>query len=516
MVKDNKKFNLILALVVLFELVLVMYMNYRFGQANIDADNSSELVLAQFLAKEKAFLSRDWFYSTELRVLNTQVVLSLLFRFFGNFRLVRMAGTGILCVILAASYIFMISKLKLGKIAKASVCMLLLPFCSCYQQFVLFGLYYIPHICIEFVAIGLLMGYLENGKLKNLYLTLMLLLSFVAGLGGIRLLVVLYCPLVVAFILNWYVNHEFDRKWLVSIFTMVAALFGFAVNAKFLSKIYTFKSFSGTEFSSLDFFARTDAIVNGIMEFMGYKAGRRVMGLGAPANFLAIAMLVAFVIILFDLIKHIREYRKENVFVILFFIASFGVNLFTFYFADMWESNGNYLIPFMIFVVPVMAIYFSCMDFKTVKSRALIFIIVCAVLVNSATEYFEWKNTDINTDKAAIIDYLVSSGYERGYADFWDANVFTEMSDGKLKMCNIRAFDASFAPLEWLMDKSYLEWDFDTPVFIIADNKFSWENRDKLSYFNRDYLVVQNKSYCVFAFESDDELSRVIEEGMSR
>ena len=87
---------------------------------------------------------------------------------------------------------------------------------------------------------------------------------------------------------------------------------------------------------------------------------------------------------------------------------------------------------------------------------------------------------------------------------------------GKLKMCNIRTFDESFAALEWLMDKSYTEWNGDSKVFIVVDNAFSWENRDTLSYLDRRYMVASNNDYCVFAFDNDAQLAQIVERGKHR
>ena len=112
----------------------------------------------------------------------------------------------------------------------------------------------------------------------------------------------------------------------------------------------------------------------------------------------------------------------------------------------------------------------------TACGRVVAGLLAAMVVINSGMEYYEWKNTDINPGKEGIVKFLVNNGYERGYADFWDANVFTEYSQGQLKMCNIRTFDESFAALEWLMDKSYTEWNGDSKVFIVVDNAFSWEN----------------------------------------
>lgn len=47
----------------------------------IDSDMSSEMVLGRLLAKENTIISKNWYYATELRVINTQ----LIFPFFPDF-----------------------------------------------------------------------------------------------------------------------------------------------------------------------------------------------------------------------------------------------------------------------------------------------------------------------------------------------------------------------------------------------------------------------------------------------
>ena len=62
----------------LFSILITYFITARC----IDADASSELVLAEHLAKTGQILSTDWFYSTELRVLNTQLIYAPLFWIF--------------------------------------------------------------------------------------------------------------------------------------------------------------------------------------------------------------------------------------------------------------------------------------------------------------------------------------------------------------------------------------------------------------------------------------------------
>ena len=190
MKRKELRFNLILTLVLAAEILISMYFTYKYGVNNVDADNSSEMVLSNLLASEGGFLSRNWFYSTELRVINTQIVLSLLFRVFDSWQLVRTLGSGILMAVMACTYLYMVHEAGLGRRGKASSVLLLVPFCHCYQQFVLFGLYYIPHISISFLTIGLFIGSLKKNKLWRVKAALNLLLALAAGRGGIRMLVV--------------------------------------------------------------------------------------------------------------------------------------------------------------------------------------------------------------------------------------------------------------------------------------------------------------------------------------
>ena len=69
MKKKSKKELLMAGGLALEILVVLLFLNARIN-ALLDSDMSSEMVLAQLLAKENAALSTHWYYSTELRVLN--------------------------------------------------------------------------------------------------------------------------------------------------------------------------------------------------------------------------------------------------------------------------------------------------------------------------------------------------------------------------------------------------------------------------------------------------------------
>ncbi len=65
---------LLAAMILCFAVVL----NRTFDR-RVNADDAGELILSSLLAKEHRILTLNWYYSTELRVLNTQLVFAPLF-----------------------------------------------------------------------------------------------------------------------------------------------------------------------------------------------------------------------------------------------------------------------------------------------------------------------------------------------------------------------------------------------------------------------------------------------------
>ena len=110
----------------------------------LDSDASSELILANHLYQSKKFISEDWIYSTELRVLNTQLIYAPLFGLFSDWHLVRFWGIIILQVILSASFWFLSASCRIPKNKRCyGLVLLLLPTSIAYGRTVLYQTYYI-------------------------------------------------------------------------------------------------------------------------------------------------------------------------------------------------------------------------------------------------------------------------------------------------------------------------------------------------------------------------------------
>ncbi|MGL4987403.1 MAG: hypothetical protein ACRC5H_09755, partial [Treponemataceae bacterium] len=113
-----------------------------------DADSSSELLLAKELANENKLMSTQWYYSTELRVVNTQLISMPLFKLTSNWKLVKILTSLILAVILCFSYWFLLKSLHIKNVVLKylSSCILLLPISGSVFGLVQGNNYYFPHI----------------------------------------------------------------------------------------------------------------------------------------------------------------------------------------------------------------------------------------------------------------------------------------------------------------------------------------------------------------------------------
>ena len=78
----------------------------------LDADMASEQLLANLLAQKGGVKSSTRYYSTELRVLNTQLVMAPLFRLFTSWHTVRVVGSVTAFVVSVSSIKFLMGYIK--------------------------------------------------------------------------------------------------------------------------------------------------------------------------------------------------------------------------------------------------------------------------------------------------------------------------------------------------------------------------------------------------------------------
>ncbi len=271
----------------------------------LDADMASEQLLANLLAQEGGVMSTNWYYSTELRVLNTQLVMAPLFRLFTSWHTVRVVGSVVLILLYLAAWFWFGHSAKLKYSGLLGAGLLVLPYGALYRQYVLEGLYYIPHIAISFVVLGCAVRILRGGR-RLAPAAGMVLFSFAAALGGPRQLFILNIPLTVAAaLLCWLdappadtLRQKLANAWrtpggallVPTLAADAAALAGYLVNAKVLAEKYHFQDQGYVAFTGLNL-DRLQWFVNALLASFGWQQGK-VFSLAALFNLAAAALIL--------------------------------------------------------------------------------------------------------------------------------------------------------------------------------------------------------------------------------
>ena len=511
--KHSERYKPGLAAVLIVQIFLLMFLTWQFGGQRLDGDDSAEMVLANHLSREGGILSKNWYYSTELRVLSTQIVMSSLFRLSDNWRLVRTLGTGILAGLLVLSYLFMCSRVPEGDRLRKWAPVVLMPFSYVYLDMVLYGLYYIPHISIIFMSLGLL---LSDGKRRGrIDAVLLLLLAFVAGMGGARIPAVGYAPMFAASLCLYFTDKTFNKKTLMRSFGACAAAgAGLLVNKYLLSGPYTFMSRDFVRLTAPDIQKAILVLLCTAQVCGGDRPAFSVYGAGAV---LGLVLFLGVVCMFGLVVKKRREVSAPLRTVILTFVVSWLVTAFTGVCTNNGWVNRYAMIPCMG-MIPVLAEGTSLNGEKIKKRLTAVF--AGMLMLCSVNQAYRFATDDKLENVRPAYNYILESGITFGYGTWEVADVLTEVSNGRIHMCKVQNFE-NMHRWNWLMEKEYMKYAEEGPVFVLLDRKRfdytehnighfigEWTKED-LKWMEEAIVGFEDEYYVVWVFSSEKEFEEL-------
>jgi len=418
----------------------------------IDSDMSSELLLAKLLAEEGGILSKNWLYSTELRVLNTQLVFAAFFRLSDNWFLVRVLSTLLLWGILLGSYGFMLRSMGLERWFCLTAAPLFLPFSWDQSRVLILGLYYIPHVSISFITLGLMLS-LHKGRNALWVYPLSCLLALASGLGGIRQLAILYIPLCIAAFLSALFRREKQewRQLLLSAVLLAFSTLGYWGN-QLLREQYHFHNYDKLSFrfdlSGLQY------LPDGLLRWLGSNRA-----FSAASVWIAAAALCLLLVLLLSLLLRQEKIGSRQLLIPLFFLSGLAVLTGIYCLTDM-EYAPRYYLPVFVFLFPLLAMVWE----HGAGRRAAVVLVAC-LCINSlytASVYRQVPDSSVHRD---IADRLVEEGYTKGYASFEHASILTEHSNGKIEVWTF--LKKPHYIHEWLQNARHLDTLPEGKIFLL-------------------------------------------------
>lgn len=490
----------------------------------VDSDMASEMVLAKLIQEEGHFVfTNNWFYSTEIRVLYIQIIYATLFRLTSNWYIVRVLGNAIIYFIMILSLYYMCKQdYELKKLFPIIGGIILLPISRDYYQIVLYTESYAPFISISFFLIGITLSVSKSSGslIKNKEMLIGGFVALCSGLNGMRQLMVLFLPLMLMAIvmclypiinkrMNLCYEAEEDNsqksRFLYSAFMLTfLAVVGFFINDKILAKYFVFRKYNFMTWKHISLVTISE-IVDGLLSSLGWTYGS-VFSISSVIN-IGLSMAIIFLFMQYRIIlkgKITMSYDRKVICV--YFIVSLILFSLIILFTDM-HYIARHNLPIIVFLYPVLFILSINIENNTIKHALQVFCI-CLALIQGCYQYYAYGDfVRKGNDRQTVAKYLVENNYTEGYASFWNANVLTELSGGRLEVWNYGdSAITSFGDLHpWLQRKDHLVRKPDGRLFVLTTNE-EIENFPILELLDKNKTVTEIGEYLILEYNSIGEM----------
>lgn len=423
----------------------------------MDSDMASDMILAHLLSQEGGILSTKWYYSTELHVLHTQLISAPLFWITDNWYVVHTASNAILYLLLLLSAYYCCRQLRIRKGFPVVGILLMTPLNVHYTNNILSRACYIPYLVISFCLMGMLLQQARTASRwkRSALVGGAALLSFGAGLGGMRQPVVFHAPFLLATIYLCVYTHRnaekggpalaaLSRRLLTpSILAAVMAGAGTLINEVVLARYYTFDHYK-LSFIPFDL-DRVIDVLRDTIGFFGYQTGefsiRTILGFLLTVGLWGVALSV--------FVRHwagkSRNDNPELTVLVVFTTAAMLVLTAIYAFTTMHYGmyGGTYLVPALVFVHLILGAGVERINWRPLWTKGAAALMAAALVLFSgltwricALDGVSYLMRRVPADELKVIaDELVEQGYRLGYSAAWHGgNTMTQLSSGALDM----------------------------------------------------------------------------------
>ena len=342
-------------------LLLLLGLNIISQDHWLDSDMAAEMIFSRILAGEHQMISTtNWYYSTEFRVLYTQLLMGPLFRICNNWHVIRTITNLVFYGLMLASYYYFMKPLKVSRgLTVLSSCLLLLPFSETMMTHMQMGNTYMSHVILVLWFFGMYLrlcsGEYSTKRKVSLWI-FYVLLAIVCGMSGVRYLLALQCPLVLTSFFYLLSGEKFQgfrgemtkerfrallpttrmRYFLYSVVGAFFTVAGYGINVVWISHKYVFQTYGATNFIALYHGVLFDRIQNAVgclLMLFGYIPDKGFLSLRGIVTMAAFVMLgiYGYVTVKNGKIKQSTGFRSL---ITLFLKVSFVLNLFVFIFTS--------------------------------------------------------------------------------------------------------------------------------------------------------------------------------------
>ena len=528
--------NIILSKHFLLGLIVIMcicngILVYTHYDRIIYYDSSPEMQLAKLLFDERCFLSKNWFYSTEIRAFYMQWVFTPLFLFTDNWKTIRTVGTVVWNLLLTFSLKYALDGISSGKRNYVIAILVEMPLSWVWYWYTVINLYYIPMVFIIFMCLGGFIRYQKYCKMR--YLMIPAVVAVLGGLNGIRGTLTLFIPLFLATVVlqlwrmindvdivrEGYKHFEFTK--IVNSFSTIASasfllllnITGYLINSKVFSQAYHFSSYENYKLVSLNF-ERIQQTLNGLLRIFGYGEGGSVRLFSIHgvswllASFILAVTIYIYIYIYYNLkdvvvMKPSDNTATQDNFGKFIILSCSSIAFFIHFFVQSFCNapiEPRYYIPIFAMVFLVWGIYLG-VDKNIFRKFFLLLCVTVSVIFCSAVTCKDFIYRDVvGKQLRDVVAYLDQNNYSAGYSEFNVGASLPELTSKHIPM---------YYTADWqsLKSQNWLEVNgvekLDGKVFLLLSNSRYKKNLEKSTAIQEGRIAFQNKGYTVLEYDNN-------------
>lgn len=489
-IKKNIAFILVTLIWFVEYYINIWYVKTYFTTYGMNSDFAGDAVFAKHLADSGHYiLSKDWFPTTELYVIHHQLIMVPLFKIFDDYFKVWVI-TSVIAFLLLSICIFYFVKCISNSNMKSifAVVLYLNPITSFNLEYSVFFHGYLFYYLLAFMLLHVLFANYGKNTITDVNYILTILLSVLAGLCGLRMFMLVFVPIVLAYIVcNYYKNISdiLDAFTQLLICSLVSGGIGFVIYNCFLAPRFG----SGSVINEITFNSAEvvkDNIISlpeMLIKSFGLNFYNSDLNTHAKVVICSIVFwvwIISNIVIAFVKNKEDKRYRFSVIFLLFSMFISMAYMVLTL--ENRWFAETyRYFAISTFLLIPLSVIGMDKIEKIRVKD-----IVSAIVVMMSIAAMFMWKDLQVEKygDYEAMswrqpyIDFLVDNGYTFGIGDYWNASSTTFQSNGKILMASV-ANDENYTYKEWNMPKSY---EKRAPQFILLGIEAFTERADKDRY----------------------------------
>lgn len=513
--------------------LILLWYQFVPGKWLVDSDMAGEMMLADLLNKEGGIVSTNWYYSTELRVLNTQLFYKIgLLLFPQNWHAARVLSMAVLLALFVAAYLFLAKQAGFFRLGAWTAAALIWPFGQWYLFLTLYSGFHVTYGIQALFAMGLTIG-LIRGKPRKissiLFALLLAMLSFGCGLNGVRMSMMFFTPLLAGslFLLLLAIQKK-EIKTKEQLFTDCKQeirtlgwagfgfgfnVFGYLINSLVLSKLYSFKDYNVMEWREDFSLHALGEVLGDFLGLFGYESGEKLFGFGGLAACCGMGLAVLIVLSFIRLCRRFGELELVQQLLVTFLGAGIGISAVVFSFTSIAYST-DYWLPLVPFVLVMLQIEGETekMAFVPLRRGAVLLFAAMITVASLGTIRYELEHPMRGQKRMPeVVQTLLENGCTQGYASFWNGQVLTELSNGEIAVWSVTSPNTLLVQA-WLQETSRTTQEPQGRVFILINHNIDEEvDKNPFALSGRGEIIMDDDDYWIVVYDSVEEVKEILE-----